>query len=250
VSHATPVSILSHMTDNAAGLGRKEDWDEEDRQYQRSMSQRRMRSDCLLGGMDGAGQAASSSGSTATHARKRQRGVSVEAVEADEDAIDEGVSEMLSEFLENAQNDISETPVDHQPPSGTILQQQKLLQDTISELCGGWDKDLVRLGVAALAFYRSRYCDIGVREHVLMLHIIAGGDLIRAYDGVLYTYEDGAFHMYSGLVSESILTVCRSFLMCLEGLFTKLAQGNCNPTSDSDLLQSIDVGAGVATARR
>ena len=36
-----------------------------------------------------------------------------------------------------------------------------------------------------------------------ILHVIGGGDLIRAHDGQFHTYLDGSFVANNGLVSES-----------------------------------------------
>ena len=55
-----------------------------------------------------------------------------------------------------------------------------------------------------------------------MLHILAGYDLVRAHGGILYTYDDGAFHGYKGVVSEAVLSRCKSYLKRLEGMFSCL----------------------------
>ena len=98
-------------------------------------------------------------------------------------------------------------------------------------------RELLRVLAAAVHIYRARISDLGLREHCFYLHLIAGGHLVRAHDGQFFTYRDGAFHAYNGLIDETLLDVFRSFFWQLEGLVVLLN------TRVNDLSQDAFLGA-------
>ena len=54
------------------------------------------------------------------------------------------------------------------------------------------DDDMLRLAVGALSVYRLRLWDMHIREHVLLLWIVEGGEHMRCHGGNLYFYQHGA----------------------------------------------------------
>ena len=98
-------------------------------------------------------------------------------------------------------------------------------------------REVLRVLAGAVHIYRARISDLGLREHCFYLHLIAGGHLVRAHDGQFFTYRDGAFHAYNGLIGETLLDVFRSFFWQLEGLVVLLN------TRVNDLSQDAFLGA-------
>lgn len=42
-----------------------------------------------------------------------------------------------------------------------------------------------------LSIYQLRCIDISMREHVLFLYLVEGGDRLRAHDGTIFNYYNG-----------------------------------------------------------
>ena len=91
--------------------------------------------------------------------------------------------------------------------------------------------------VAAVHIYRARVSDLGLRELCFYLHFIAGGHSVRAHGAQFFTYCDGAFHAFNGLIDETLLDVCRSFFWQLVGHVVLLN------TCVNDLSQDAFLGA-------
>ena len=83
----------------------------------------------------------------------------------------------------------------------------------------GVPDSLARISVGALICSRLRMIDITLREHVLLLHVIEGETNMRSHGGIFFTYRDGAFQPYDGLMHESCLAHVKTFFLRLEGLF-------------------------------
>ena len=75
---------------------------------------------------------------------------------------------------------------DPDPPAQSILVQTDTVKAFIEKKHASWDPYLKRIALGALAMYRCRLSDIYVREYVMMMHIILGGDYLVAHDGVIY----------------------------------------------------------------
>ena len=105
--------------------------------------------------------------------------------------------------------------------------------DSIQSLTDAWrtlvaasyrelGSDVRRVLIAAMALHRCRPCDVGLREHCLLLHILLGGDVLRAHNGVLYMYCDGSWRPFEGLISEGVLAICRRSFLQVEGVFLQM----------------------------
>ncbi|CAK0879999.1 unnamed protein product [Prorocentrum cordatum] len=104
----------------------------------------------------------------------------------------------------------------------SILRVTKRLLGTAREHLPGASDELVRVAAAAIPCRFCRLVDIGLRGHCMLLHLFIGDILIRARDGVLRVYQDGAWQAYNGVIAESVLARCRSYLIYLEGIFLLL----------------------------
>ena len=111
--------------------------------------------------------------------------------------------------------------VDPDPPAESILAQTQRVQEFIETKHKDWDPYLKRIALGALAMYRCRLADIYIREYVMMMHIILGGDYLVAHDGVMYFWNGVIrfFEKYEGLMPEIIYAVLKEYLLVLEGLF-------------------------------
>ena len=120
---------------------------------------------------------------------------------------------------------------------------RKLLAERFGDL---WHPTWVHLAVGALVCFRDRQCDVGLREHVQMLYVIEGGTHLRAHNGQVFTYTDGSWNVYDGLISEGTMARCRTYLLQLEGLFRAIAARSEIKREEEDLIDAI---AWVLTTR-
>ena len=110
---------------------------------------------------------------------------------------------------------------DPDPPAQSILVQTEAVKKFIETKHASWDPYLKRIALGALAMYRCRLSDIYVREYVMMMHIILGGDYLVAHDGVMYFWNGNTrfFEKYEGLMPEIVYAALKEYLLTLEGLF-------------------------------
>ena len=106
-----------------------------------------------------------------------------------------------------------------------------------SEGLEAYGEDIMALAVGALAVYRWRSWDIGLREHVLVFNVITGDKLARARTGVFYSYDDGAWRAYSGVPQEVLLGACREYLKQLERFFSLYARKPRFAKNDRELIE-------------
>ena len=102
-----------------------------------------------------------------------------------------------------------------------------------------WDPRWIKLAVGALVCFRDRRCDVGLREHVQMLYVIEGGTHLRAHNGQVYTYTDGSWNTYEGLISEGTMARCSTYPLRLEGLFRAVAARSEIKREEEALVDSI-----------
>ena len=96
------------------------------------------------------------------------------------------------------------------------------MKELVEEQMPGYGDVLKSVLIAAVAFHRSRHTDIGLLDFALALHLFEGGHGVRAHNGTLYWYVDGAFRPYSGCVSDSALSCIRKKCKYLENVFALL----------------------------
>lgn len=103
-----------------------------------------------------------------------------------------------------------------------------------------WPKELVRLAAGALHCYKKRLTDLSERDHVHLLWVLCGEDLLRSHGGVVYVYDPvyGQWAMYEGLVSQHVLESVKQAGLVLEGLFRCLPPGVHR--DDDALLRAVD----------
>ena len=102
-----------------------------------------------------------------------------------------------------------------------------------------WGEDWMNLAVGALVCFRDRQCDVGLRERVQMLYVIDGGTHLRAHNGQVFTYADGSWNAYEGLISEGTMARCSTYLLRLEGLFRTIAARSEIKREEEDLIDAI-----------
>lgn len=77
--------------------------------------------------------------------------------------------------------------------------------------------------MAAVAMQFLRLQDIGLREEVLLLHLIEGGQSLVAHNGTAYFYDEvEGWMMHTGVVPCSVLARIKDFMLALEGLFLSI----------------------------
>ncbi len=126
------------------------------------------------------------------------------------------------------------TANDHQ-----IVQQVRHLRQLAQDLLPQQPAQLQRIAAGALACYRTRLSELGLRDHVMFLHLIEGHDRIRAHNGCIFTYGDGSWDMFNGVVPEATLLRVKQYLLHLEGLFVMLADSKDHIDKDDKLMSTI-----------
>ena len=115
---------------------------------------------------------------------------------------------------------------------------------TAAEALADAPSEVQHLAAAGVALYKTRLSDIGIREQVFLLHLIDGGRQIRAHNGSIFMYQDGAWQLFNGVVPESLLLRFRRFLLRLEGMFLVLAEKNDRLESERELLAAVAAAVG------
>jgi hypothetical protein len=122
------------------------------------------------------------------------------------------------------------------PGDGGILARCAAIMRTVNTAFPQLIDRVRRVIAAAVYLHRARACDLSVLEHVYLIHILEGGVGVRAHNGSLYSYRDGAWHPYSGCISEEILYRCRMNSIAIEGLFTMLGDTGVTAKGDAEFL--------------
>lgn len=92
------------------------------------------------------------------------------------------------------------------PDAGTVAESANL-EAFVLEKQPGWRGRVipVKLAIASLAVYELHLTMFALREHVQLVWIIEGGEWIRAHAGTCYLFQQGAWVVYEGLVSDVTL---------------------------------------------
>ena len=99
---------------------------------------------------------------------------------------------------------------------------------------------LKQLTVAVLSYYRKSFSagEITVRDYVEALHLAEGDLYLRAHKASIYNYDDGAWQLYRGLISEAVLGRCRTFFTHVQGMMLKLHASNASRASDEAVVKA------------
>ena len=85
--------------------------------------------------------------------------------------------------------------------------------------------DAVKVGVVLSVVHRCRLLDICMKEYVHILYCIEGGNYMRAHNGTLFLYSNGAYKPFVGIFTVSTLTRVQKVLLRVEGLLRLLSRG-------------------------
>ena len=119
----------------------------------------------------------------------------------------------------------------------TILQRVEGLKRWVLQRMPNLDDDMLRLAVGALSVYRLRLWDMHIREHVLLLWIVEGGEHMRCHGGNLYFYQHGAFTVHRGIPPQATLARCKKFVLVLEGFFRSITRSGLD--NDQQVLDEL-----------
>ena len=155
---------------------------------------------------------------------------------ADIDSMDVGA--IASEALDVFEAFGSRLEVDDQMEDD-IMKSTAALREFVSRERPDWSDELQHLAVGALFCARHRLIDTGMREHVHLLYIIAGGHYLRAHSGTAYYYSNGAFRPFLGVPPQTVLARVKEYLLRLEGLFRSLRK-ETKRSEGTPLLDAID----------
>ena len=110
-----------------------------------------------------------------------------------------------------------------------IVQCTKALYETAAK----WCSDLVvqQIAVVLLLTFKLRLVDMSMKEYVHLIWAIEGDRFLRAHNGTLYLYVDGAWRAFSGIFPVSVITRVRLVLQYAEG-FLRLLPANTPRTEE------------------
>ena len=91
--------------------------------------------------------------------------------------------------------------------------------ETINKKHSRWPDYVKRLATAVLMTYEYRFVDITEIELVTLIYCGEGGTGIRAHKGSAWLYYNGAFRLFDGLCSKTVLKRMRTFMKHCEGLY-------------------------------
>ena len=95
---------------------------------------------------------------------------------------------------------------------------------------------MLALGVLHIAEIR----DAHMRELAHFLYISVGGDYLRANDGHMYLYDDGAFSISTGVIPESLLSRCKIYAHQVEGALWCVGRRGLLSRSPTDILGALN----------
>ncbi|CAE7796366.1 unnamed protein product [Symbiodinium sp. CCMP2592] len=119
----------------------------------------------------------------------------------------------------------------------TILQRVEGLKRWVLQRMPNLDDDMLRLAVGAVSVYRLRLWGMHIREHVLLLWIVEGGEHMRCHGGNLYFYQHGAFTVHRGIPPQATLARCKKFVLVLEGFFRSITRSRLD--NDQQVLDEL-----------
>ena len=99
------------------------------------------------------------------------------------------------------------------------------------------DERAQQVAVVLLIMYRLRLVDMSMKEYVHVIHAIEGDRFLRAHNGTLYLYADGAWRAFCGIFPVSVLTRVRRVLLLVEGFLRTLPANT--PRTDVGVLKAL-----------
>ena len=101
-----------------------------------------------------------------------------------------------------------------------------------------WSDSLRMLALGVLHIVEIR--DAHMRELAHFLYISAGEDYLRANDGHMYLYDDGAFSIFTGVITESLLSRCKIYGQEAEGALWCLGRRGLLSRRPTDILCALN----------
>ena len=89
--------------------------------------------------------------------------------------------------------------------SDSIVARTALAWDLVNTTLAEHSHPLRHVAVGAIVLHSLRLVDVTLREHVLVFYLIEGGSNARAHAGIMYTYYNGAWVQFDGVVPEGAL---------------------------------------------
>ena len=101
-----------------------------------------------------------------------------------------------------------------------------------------WCESLRMLALGIL--HAAEIRDAHMRELAHFLYISVGEDYLRANDGHMYLYNDGAFSIFTGVIPESLLSMCKIYAQQVEGALWCVGRMGLLSRSPPDILDALN----------
>ena len=99
------------------------------------------------------------------------------------------------------------------------------LRAEIASAWGNVSPGALKVAVVLTLVHRCRLLDICMKEYVHILYSVEGRDYMRAHNGTLFLYDNGAYSPFVGIFGVSTLGRVRRVMQRVEGLLRLLDRG-------------------------
>ena len=99
------------------------------------------------------------------------------------------------------------------------------------------DLDAQQIAVVLLLTYKLRLVDMSMKEYVHLIWAIEGDRWLRAHNGTLYLYADGAWRPFVGIFPVSVISRVRRVLLNTEGFLRMLPAST--PRTEEGILSAV-----------
>ena len=108
----------------------------------------------------------------------------------------------------------------------------------VREMYSDWTDNMVDIALGVVLMSTTR--EANVQEQVHFLYLALGGSYLRSHRGQTFLYEDGAFHLFNGVVPEYMVSRCKEYAECVEGGIWRIGKRGDTSRSESDIFAAMD----------
>ena len=108
----------------------------------------------------------------------------------------------------------------------------------VREVYSHWADNLACIALGVVLMSTTR--EANVQEQVHFLYLALGGNFLRSHRGQTYIYEDGAFHLFNGVVPEYMISRCKEFAESVEGGIWCIGKRGDTSRSETDIFAALD----------
>ena len=101
-----------------------------------------------------------------------------------------------------------------------------------------WADNLASIALGVVLVSTTR--EANAQEQVRFLYLALGGSFLRSHRGQTFIYEDGAVHLFNGVVAEYMIARCKEYAECVEGGMWCIGKRGDTSRSEADIFAATD----------